>query len=226
MPRTSDARRLAFFTPVLFCVASTGLCVAQEAVREEVGADGRRYRVTTRTIHRQVPVTELQSQQQTTYRQQLTTQNLTSQQMYCVPVTQYRMVSKLRGRWNPLITPYWTHEMRPVTTWQQQLATVQVPVTQLAWVPETRTVQTPVTKYRTAEEKIETRVALSDAPAGQALANSSGPSATLAARPSATAARPLAAAAPSQPIGGTAMQNDPPRQATGWRPGAASGRYQ
>ena len=187
---------------------------AQQSVREEVGADGRRYRVTTRTIQKQVPVTEMREQQQTTYRQQLTTQNLTHQQLYCVPVTQYKMVSRLRGRWNPLVTPYWTHEMRPVTTWHQQVGTVQIPGTQTAWVPETRTVQTPVTTYRTAEEPIETRVAWGNAPTGRALASNS-PSAPLPARPSTTRA-----------IGGTALQNDPPRRNTevGWRPPSES-RY-
>ncbi|MDC0935135.1 hypothetical protein OAS39_02530 [Pirellulales bacterium] len=186
---------------------------AQQSTREEV-VDGRRYRVTTRTIQKQVPVTEMRDHQQTTYRQQLTTQSLTHQQLYCVPVTQYKMVSKLKGRWNPLITPYWTHEMRPVTTWQQQVGTVQIPMTQTAWVPETRTVQTPVTTFKTAEQTTETRVALGNAPSGRALA-STGPSATLAARPSAGITRS---------IGGTALQNDPPRRNTevGWRPPSES----
>lgn len=189
---------------------------AQTTVREEPGPDGTVYRVTERTTQRQVPVTEMRETHQTTYRQQVTTQNLTHQQLYCVPVTQYQMVSRLKGRWNPLVTPYWTHEMKPVTTWQQQVATVQIPVTQTAWVPEVRTVQTPVTTYRTAEEVTTTRVALNNAGNGQMLA-SRGPSATLAARPSVGSARPL---------GGVAMQNDPPSQGTGtgWRPPSES-RY-
>ena len=76
---------------------------------------------------------------------------LQHQQLYTVPVTQYQLVSRLHGRWNPFITPYWTHHYEPVTTWQQQTATVQIPVSTVAWAPETRTVQVPTTTYRSVE---------------------------------------------------------------------------
>lgn len=166
--------------------------------------DGVRYRVSSRTVQRTVPVTEMQDRHQTVYAQQVTTNNITHQQLYSVPSTQYHLVSRLRGRWNPFVTPYWTHDMRPVTTWTQQVANVQIPVSSVAWVPQTTTVQVPVTTYKTAEVEETTRVAMSGTPSRTfAGAQPLQPTATIAARP-------------STPLGGVALKNDPPRQATGW----------
>lgn len=183
----------------------------------EVMRDGVRYQETRQVTQRQVPVTVMQNQSQTVYTQQLTTNTLNHQQLYCVPTTTYQWDSRLRGRWNPFITPYWTYNLRPVTTWSTQVANVQIPVNQVAWVPQTRTVQVPVTTYRTAEEETVTRVALSNSPAATGLASarplSGGPSATIAARP-------------GTPLGGVQMENDPPRQATGWQqPTTLGNRY-
>lgn len=185
--------------------------------------DGIRYQVTRQVVQRQVPVTVMQDRQQTVYRQQVTTQSLSHQQLYCMPVTQYQWVSRLNGRWNPFVTPYWTHHLKPVTHWQQQVATVQIPVTQTTWVPETRTVQVPVTTYRTAEEETISRVALNEprSLAGARPLSPRGPSATLAARPNYT---PRSASRSASPIGGVALENDPPRQASGWRSNS-DGRY-
>jgi hypothetical protein len=172
---------------------------------EYVIRDGVRYQVSTRTVQRTVPVTEMQDRHQTVYTQQITTDNINQQQVYSVPTTQYHLVSRLRGRWNPFITPYWTHEMQPVTTWSQQVANVQIPVSRVAWAPQTSTVQVPVTTYRTAEVEETTRVAMSGTPTRTfASAKPLQPTATIAARP-------------STPIGGVAaLKNDPPKQATGW----------
>ena len=207
------------FFPVLAGAILLSSAVPLRAQVTQEVRDG--YQITRRVSQRQVPVTEMRDQTQTTYRQQITTDNYQTQQLYSVPVTQYQMVSKLRGRWNPLITPYWTHEMKPVTTWTQQVATVSVPVTRSAWVPETRTVQVPVTTYRTAEEVTETRVALNPTAgsSNRAVADTRGPSATLAARPSSSRT-----SIASKPLGGVALENDPPRQATGWQP-PSGGRY-
>ena len=205
---------------------------------EETG--GVRWQVTRRNV--QVPVTSTTSQQQTFYKQQSSTQTLQHQQVYSVPVTQYQLVSQLHGRWNPFITPYWTHHYEPVTTWQQQTANVQIPVTTMAWVPETRTVQVPTTTYQTvvAESRVPLQVLPGGAQTQQMLAGtnsatsapvSSGPTAMLAARPGATAQtitpapRVAAAPAPATPLpapasqpahqgyGGQALSSDPPRGA-------------
>lgn len=207
------------------CVAATLPARADTVTQETV--DGVTYQVTRRTM--QVPVAQTTPQQQTVYRQQLTTQTLQHQQLYTVPVTQYQLVSRLHGRWNPFVTPHWTHHYEPVTTWQQQTATVQIPVTQMTWAPETRTVQVPSTTYRTVDA-IVSRIPISASPAaggsGQMLASgaaptnsASSPTATLAARPTAGAAAPLASAPPTTTggAGGRAMTSDPPREASGWQ---------
>ena len=198
-------------------VNALALPVFGQTVKYET-RNGVRYQVTEHVTQRQVPVTEMQNRQQTVYSQQLTTNTLNHQQLYCVPNTSYQWDSRLHGRWNPFITPYWSYNLRPVTTWSTQVANVQIPVNQVAWVPQTKTVQVPVTTYRTAEQVITTRVAMNDAstPAtGLASARPlSSPTATIAARPSVS-------------LGGVALQNDPPRQATGgWQtPSTPGSRY-
>jgi len=191
--------------------AGTALCsqAALGQVRYEE-KDGVRYQVT----QSQVPVTVMQDRQQTVYSQQLTTNTLNHQQLYCVPNTSYQWDSRLRGRWNPFVTPYWTYNLRPVTSWSTQVANVQIPVSQVAWVPQTKTVQVPVTAYRPAETWVAMN-AITPPSTGLASAGPlSGPSATLAARPSVA-------------LGGVALQKDPPRQATGvWQsPSALGNRY-
>jgi hypothetical protein len=184
---------------------------------QDVG--GIRYQIQRTEVPTSIPVTEMRDQQQTIYRQQVTTDNVAHQQVYNVPITQYQIVSRLHGRWNPFITPYWTHHYEPVTVWQQQVATVQIPVTRVGWAPETRTVQQPVTTWKTASRFVETRTPIGATPtggSGTALAGarpSAGtPSATLTPNSGATAS--LA----QRPVGGEAMQNDPPKQASGWQP--------
>ena len=196
-------RRGTVTTFVLVWGLGTQTAPAQQVTEET--HNGVRYQVTRNVVQRQVPVTVMQDRQQTVYAQQITTNNLTHQQIYSVPLTQYRWDSRLRGRWNPFVTPYWTHSLRPVTTWHQQVANVQIPVSRVAWVPQTTTVQVPVTQYRTAEEETVTRVAL-DTPRTVASAQ------PLNSRPATIAAR-----SSSVPIGGVRMDNDPPRQATGWQ---------
>ena len=187
-------------------LALVSVLLAQAAPAQNVRTeerDGVRYQVTSRTTQRVVPVTEMQDRHSTVYTQQITTDNITHQQLYSVPITQYKMVSRMHGRWNPFVMPYWTHNLRPVTTWHQQVANVQIPVSRVAWVPQTTTVQVPVTTYRTAEVEETTRVAMSK-PRTFANAQPLSPTATIAARPSTR-------------IGGVAMENDPPRRATGWQ---------
>ena len=213
--------------------ASAALLLAAVATRpvqgqvtyEDVG--GIRYQVTRQTVPRQIPVTKTQQQQSTTYRQQVTTENVQHQQVYNVPVTQYQIVSRLNGRWNPFVQPYWTHHYEPVTTWQQQVGTVQIPVTRVAWAPETRTVQQPVTTWETHNQEIVMKTPIGPTPLGGA------PNTALAARPATSS--PSATISPlsgstsgtsvaSRPLGGEAMQSDPPRQANGWQAPSTS-RY-
>jgi len=197
-------------TLVALALFGTSTAIAQNVNYQT--ENGINYRVTTQQV--QVPETTMREQTQTVYRQQLTTDNLQSTHLVTVPNTQYRLVSRMRGRWNPFVTPYWTHHYEPVTTWSQQAATVSVPVSRLAWVPETRVVQSPVTTYRTAQRVIKEPVSAAPSTAGgQQYASNSSPSATLAAVPSGSRTASL-------PIGGRQLNNDPPSQptGTGWQP--------
>ena len=226
------SRRLVTIIAALVTLAAEGTAIAQ--VTYENRPDGFRYQVVT--TPRQIAVTETRQQQITSYRQQVTTETVQHQQLYTVPVTQYQVVSRLNGRWNPFVTPYWTHHYEPVTTYQQQVATVNIPVSRVAWAPETRTVDQPVTTYRTANQinyipiglasdaAGSTAIAarpLSSAPQGSggwqaATPAASQPSATIAARPSAS----------SGPIGGQMMEKDPPEKASGWpSPAPNDSRY-
>jgi hypothetical protein len=189
---------------------------------------GIRYQITRQEVPRQIPVTDVREQQQTTYKQQVTTETVQHRQLYSVPITQYQVVPRLHGRWNPFVTPYWSYHYQPVTVWQQQVATVQSPVTRVAWAPETRTVQTPVTEWKTVNEIVERRTPIGPTPAAALAAkplSGGGPSATIAALPSGPTTNSSASATVAQrPLGGEALQSDPPRQATGWQQPSVS-RY-
>jgi len=198
----SAHRRWVVPACVLVCGLLIQAAAAQNVTYEE--RDGVRYQVSSRTVQRTVPVTEMQDRSQTYYTQQVLTDNISTQQVYVMPVTQYQMRSELRGRFNPFVTPYWTHQLEPVTTWHQQVANVTVPVNRLNWVPQTTTYQVPVTTYRTAEVQETTRVAMSE------------PRTFASAQPLSSAPVTIAAR-PSTPLGGVALENDPPREATGWQ---------
>jgi hypothetical protein len=181
---------------------------------EEETVNGVKYQVTRQTVQQVVPVTIMQDRQQTTYAQQVTTETIPHQQAYTVPVTQYEMVATLHGRWNPFVEPYYTYEMQPVTYYQEQVASVQIPMNKVTWVPQTQTVKVPVTEYRTAQQEIVTRVALTGGESAKTYATAqpaisqptsgyaSAPATGYAAVPAATtlAATPLYTA--SQPSNG------------------------
>jgi hypothetical protein len=222
------ARRLTW--AAMLCALALGNCPALADTTTIEDSGGVRWQVTRRNV--QMPVTSTTAQSQTVYRQQYATQTVQHQQVYNVPVTQYQLVSRLHGRWNPFVTPYWTHHYEPVTSWQQQTANVQIPVTTLAWVPETRTVQSPTTTYQTvvAESRVPLQVLPGGAQSQQMLASaggasstpaSSGPTAVLAARPGATApsapSAPRVASAPASatPLVAAAPQPAPAPQGYG-----------
>src|SRR5207253_4746599 len=100
-----------------------------------------------------IPVTEYQSREQKVYSPQVTTEYQSYQQTYYTPVTEYQIVPRLRNWWNPFGEAYWSHEYVPVTRWEARPATVQVPVARTNWVEETRTVNVPVTTYRTVQNE-------------------------------------------------------------------------
>ncbi len=133
----------------------------QATTTYEDGPDGVKYRVTRQVVQRSIPTTEYQARQQKVYRPQVTTEYQSYQQTYLTPVTEYRIVPRLRNWWNPFGGAYWTNDMEPVTRWEARPATVQIPVAKTNWVEETQTTQVPVTTYRTVPEEYTSRVAVS-----------------------------------------------------------------
>jgi len=170
---------------IAICVEATCIEAQAQVTYEQQG--GVTYQV-TRTP-KSIPVTSYQTQQSKTYQPQTTTQVQTLPQTYVAPVTQYQWVARQHGWWNPFQRPYWTTELQPVTTWQAQQGTVQVPTTRTDWVEHVHTTQVPVVSYQTVQD--EHRVAVSAAPAG--------------------AAGATAIASVPQTYGGTQMTSDPPR---------------
>lgn len=150
--------------------------------------DGVTYRETRQVVQRPVTTTRYETRQTTVYRPQYRTELRDTYRAYQVPVTEYQWVTRMRGRWNPFVRPYLSHELVPVTRWECRSEVQQVPVTAAEWVPETRTVQVPVTTQRMAQEEVIRRVVVDGRPSrGQA-------------------------------VGGIAqLEGDPPRQSTGWR---------
>ncbi|MEM6329216.1 MAG: hypothetical protein AAF790_03090 [Planctomycetota bacterium] len=217
--REHRTRRLAAL--VLICLAAAP-AAAQETVTYERGPDGVTYQVTRRVTQQLTPITEMQTREEKVFRPRVTTKLQTVRQNYLTPVTQYRWVSRLKGRFNPFVQPYWAQQLEPVTRWQTTESTVQVPTTSTEWVEERRTVQAPVVTYRTVQNETVSRVAMAAPPA----AYQPG---MIAAAPQRVAETPLPAAAPvagrplqvaSRPApiaGGQRMQSDPPRAASRWR---------
>ncbi|WP_428305600.1 hypothetical protein [Lacipirellula sp.] len=226
-------RRRFLAAAALAATASASSLHAQQTTTEMVDRDGVRYAVTKQQVAVQVPVYENRSQEQTTYRQQITTENVQHQQVYHVPVTQYQVVTTIHNRWNPFAEPYATHHYEPVTTWQQQVGTVQIPVQRVSVVPETRTVQQQVpTSYKTVYNTVTSERVVGMTPTGagqntmmassqpttspwtasssQPTAAATSPSASLQPAMSPAAQQPATRVA-SNPYGGTQITTDPPR---------------
>ena len=193
----------------LACVASATMgatAQGQSSVTYEDGADGMRYRVTHQVVQRSVPTTEIQTREQKVYQPQVTTEYQAYQQTYLTPVTQYQWEPQLRHPLGLLGTPYWTHELRPVTRWEARPATVQVPVAKTNWVETTHTTQVPVTTYRPAQAEVVYKEPV-------------GPSGSLGPASSTTTS-----VASRTPIGGQQLQSDPPRSQSQWNTSGAAYR--
>ncbi|GAG11499.1 unnamed protein product, partial [marine sediment metagenome] len=89
----------------------THAAVAQTVTYEQ--KDGINYRVTRNTVQRPVIQTEMQERQQTVYREQITTETRDTYRTYQTPVTEHQWVTKMHGRWNPFVQPYFTQHYVP-----------------------------------------------------------------------------------------------------------------
>ncbi|MCA9246962.1 MAG: hypothetical protein KDA42_07605 [Planctomycetales bacterium] len=154
--------------------------------------DGLTYKETRRLVQRPVNEIQYEQREQTVYREQLHTDLVETSRTYHHPVTEYRWVTVLKGRWNPLVQPYFTQQLMPVQTWQPREHIIRTPVQRRELIPETRTVQVPVSKQRVAQEEMISRVVVGPASGASSVAG---------------------VANGSTPVGGVArMENDPPRR--------------
>ena len=195
----------------LACVASATISASaqgQPSVTYEDGADGMRYRVTHQVVQRSVPTTEIQTREQKVYQPQVTTEYQSYQQTYLTPVTQYQWEPHLRNPLGLLGTPYWTHELRPVTRWEARPATVQVPIAKTNWVETTQTTQVPVTTYRPAQAEVVYKEPVG--PSGSNLGPASATTTSVASRTS---------------IGGQQYQSDPPKSQSPWNTSTNGAAY-
>lgn len=165
--------------------------------------DGVTYREIRRTVERPVVDVQLQEQKETIYRQQVETEPRVVSQPVAVPVTTYYCQRRVHGWWSPGQPSSVTYRWVPRTHWEWRLATIQVPVTRIEWVPETRTVKRPVRKLRIETEQRVDRVAIGRPPTRRTAAN-----------------LPNQRSAGANRYGGIwRLENDPPRFST--RPPAA-----
>ena len=206
-------RQIFFSTLAGFSLAIATSAQGQTSTRTEVGSDGVTYRVTDNTWQQSVPYTEMETRTNRVLQPQQSTQLQSYQQTYAIPVTEYRWVQRLRGWWNPLTPPYYTHHLEPVTRWNYQAATVQVPVNTTQWVEATQTVQVPVTKYKTVANTSTTRVALGATPNSLSPVGQGSTTPVIASRPA------------NSPYGSVRIENDPPREPSRLSEGLESRRY-
>ncbi len=200
-------RKRKFLAIALLPLALSGTARADEVRDYEENG------VTYREVRRKVtePVTEIHcvEQQQTTgYREQVNLQMTDQARSFVVPVTEYRLESHWRGRFNPFVQPYLEQRVVPYTHWETRVETVKVPVASRQLLPVTTTVRVPVTTQKMVERNVVvSRVAISGQPT-QPIRASSDPFAA-----------PTTTPAPVQQFGGVARYD----RGHGW--GAAPSVY-
>jgi len=189
-------------TTVFVSLAGAAWAVADEVRYYQ--QDGTTFRETRRVVQRPVSETHLQQSTRTVYRQERSTEIRKTTRTWWTPVTEYSCEWHWAGRWNPFVQPYLTTRMVPQTKWEQRVEETETPVACCRLVPESQTVQVPVTTRRMVSEEVISRVAVAGRAAGQLQPVPQTP--TLARR---------------EQIGGVARldDKDPPRHgvSTAWR---------
>lgn len=173
---------VALVAPLVFCVS------AKADETRDYEENGVTYRETRRVVNE--PVTDIQcvEQQRTVgFREQLNVQMCDQTRSYIVPVTEYRVESYWRGRFNPFVQPYLAQRLVPYTRYETRVETVKTPVATRQLLPITSTVKVPVTTQRVVQREIISRVAISGAPTQAAPSPTSDPFIS----PSAVASRPV-----------------------------------
>lgn len=176
-------------------IGGAAAALAQDNVRYYQDG-GVTYREVRRVVQRPVVETRLEQRQQTVYQPQYTTETVPTTRTVYTPVTEYRWEPRWHNTWNPFSSPYVAYHLTPSTRWDARSEQSQQTVTRYNVVPQTQTVQVPVTTQRVVNEEIVSRMPVQTPPPGVVT--------TEVAR---------------QTVGGISkLENDPPRD-SGWRSG-------
>jgi hypothetical protein len=192
-------QRRYLIAAVLMSLSIAGTSVADEV--RYVEKDGITYRETSRTVRRPISETRYRERERTVYREEVETESRDLYRTVHVPVTEYRWKTRWLGRWNPFVQPVPVYHLEPTTTWEPRTEVVTVPITRRTFVPENRTEKVPVTVRRMVDEEVTSRVAIAGRSTSTASSDLSG-----------------SAVARRMTIGGSRLENDPPRYADHWRP--------
>jgi hypothetical protein len=203
---------------VLAISALTAIWLAASVRADEgryVRENGFLYYDLYRSVPKYVNETSLQQSTRTVYKEQLDTETKEVPRTWWCPVTTYRQETEMVGRWNFFIEPYYETQIVPETRWVQHCDKVKMPVTTRKLIPETQTVQVPVTHQRVVYEKVLVSRMVVNTTASPTPA-ASVPSTIPNWQPAATTTLPrYQPPQPGERIGGIArLDSDPPRYST------------
>lgn len=151
-------RRLS--TTALFVASSLVVpCVVADEVRY-YEKDGLTYCETRRTVEEKVPEVAWQDATRTVYRPQYTTETRDVVRTTLTPVTEYTLQPYWVNRWNPFTEPSLAYQYVPRTRWEARSEVVKTPMQCCRMVPDTQSVRTPVTQWKTVQREYTTRVAV------------------------------------------------------------------
>ena len=177
----------------------------------------------------QRPITEIVQQPttRTVYREQYRTDFTDTVHVTSKPVTEWRLESYWRGRYNPFVEPQMAQRWVKRKRYETQTQTIRQPVLRRELVAENRTEQVPVVTQRMVEEEVVRRVAVAPATPTNIQAS---PASTAVTRPTAPHSAdpfnaPSDAVARRVQIGGISRLDGTPSRTldtSGWRAGGTT----
>ncbi|MEM8912329.1 MAG: hypothetical protein AAGC97_11230 [Planctomycetota bacterium] len=149
---------LAFLmvTGTVILTARCGVAVAEESASPYYTdpATGVVYRKVYRTVERPVVETKMTTQEQTVYTPETVVQTKPEIRRTYTPVTEFRWLPRVEGRWNPFRQPTVSYHHVPETHWQARDEVVNRSETRTTWKAEKRTSQVPQQLARIQREQV------------------------------------------------------------------------
>lgn len=151
---------------MILAALTTGVFLLTAARGEEryYVENGVTYRETRERVQR--PITEIVQQPttRTVYREQYRTDFTDTVHVTSKPVTEWRLESYWRGRYNPFVEPQMAQRWVKRKRYETQTQTIRQPVLRRELVAENRTEQVPVVTQRMVDEEVVRRVAVAPTP--------------------------------------------------------------